>query len=167
MYDILLNVRKYKLPISENILNALYYTTYNASGSNSFVTKEDIKSVKTLQQLDLMVPGKFAKEVSDTLLESAGDISYWMLGKGLLKSFSVQCLVADSGAEPALVSLVVNGVKVYALEVKSSILNTYEFITPEDTYIETGDRIELSLDYTGTNADSENLRAFIVVETGY
>ena len=116
---------------------------------------------KILRQLDLMVPGTFASAVGDTKLSDSDDFSYWLLEPGRIKSISARCKVADSGATPAKVKLVVNNVPVDTeLSVLGSSLTTIE----TDIEILTGNRLEIAVTNTGTNKDSENLRLFVVAE---
>jgi hypothetical protein len=109
-----------------------------------------------------MIPGEFAKETTTTALANAEDISYWMLEPGVIQSVSVRCTAADSGATPASVQLVINGAPAGAImQVLASALTSS---TPAGVNIATGDRIEIAVNATGSNKDSENLRMFIVAE---
>ena len=119
---------------------------------------------KLLRQLDLMVPGTFAKETGNTKLAVAGDFSYWLLESGIVRSVSARCSVADSGATPAKVRLVINDVPCGPEISVLASSHTIASITDDSVKINNKDRIEIAVTATGTNKDSSNLRVFVVAE---
>ena len=119
---------------------------------------------KMLRQLDLMVPGKFASETGNTKLAVAGDFSYWLLESGIVRSVSARCSVADSGATPAKVRLVINDVPCGPEISVVASSHTIASITDDSVKINNKDRIEIAVTATGTNKDSSNLRVFVVAE---
>ena len=119
---------------------------------------------KILRQLDLMVPGTFAKETGNTKLFDSGDFSYWLLESGIVRSVSARCSVADSGATPAKVRLVINDVPCGPEISVVASSHTIASITDDSVKINNKDRIEIAVTATGTNKDSSNLRVFVVAE---
>ena len=119
---------------------------------------------KILRQLDLMVPGTFANETGNTKLAVACDFSYWLLEPGIVRSVSARCSVADSGATPAKVRLVINDVPCGPEISVVASSHTIASITDDSVKINNKDRVEIAVTATGTNKDSENLRLFVVAE---
>jgi hypothetical protein len=111
------------------------------------------------RQMDLFLPGRFAAGLTNTALELAGDMAYWLMDDAEIQRISAICAVADSGGTPAQVRLYVDGQPVgESIAVYASLLSTQR---PENFVISKGAKIEIAVTGQGANGDSENLRVFI------
>lgn len=116
-----------------------------------------------LRQLDLYLPGEFAKTITNSALHDiAYDYSKWNLEPATIKKIEVRSILGDSGVTPCQVQLVVGGVKVGTpLQCMSSSWNSVE---PIGISVATGTDLEIAVTNIGSNGDSEALRLIITLE---
>ncbi len=133
---------------------------------NELNNKEEAPVVGLLRQFDLAIPGKFAAAATAEALKTVGnDFATWQVEPSKVLKIMTRCKKGDSGTTKASVYLVINGTRVGATAVNAVAASwTTGDLSALGVTIAPGDAIEIGIQATGTNKDSENLRFVLVAE---